>query len=588
MNPSSRITIIVVIFFSIAFAIICRLFYWQILTGPSLAALASSQRERISELIPNRGSILASDGFPLAINQEGYLVYANPQEIEETPKAISRLLAPFLAPGIDEVKIATDASQKEIEDKKEELISDMEDFLNSQLEKKDLIWVLLKPKIKGETKIQIDELNLRGIYFDKRPFRAYPEASMAAHLIGFVGQDDYGKDSGYFGLEGFYELDLTGRIGIIKQEKDAINRPIPIGKFWQQEKKNGRNLELYLDRGIQFLVEQELSKAVEKYEAKRGSVIIMEPKTGGILAMATYPSFNPEKYVKYDYENFANSIVSQSYEPGSTFKVITVAAGIEEKKITPETKCDMCDQPLKVDKYTIRTWNDKYFENTNMIEALQHSDNIAMCFIAKKLGIETFSKYIKNFGIGSLTQIDLQGEIAPKLRESWSQVDLYTSSFGQGLVVTPIQMITAVAAIANKGNLIEPRVVKKITDIKKEVELKPKIIRRVVSEDTAQTVKDMMVAAVKYGEAQWAAPHGYKIAGKTGTAQISVGGEYDSKKTIASFVGFAPADNPSFVMLTIIEEPKTSEWGSETAAPLFFSIAKKLFVHLGIPSSYLN
>lgn len=583
MKSSSRITIVVAIFFSIAFAIIARLFYWQILKGPSLAALASSQRERISELIPNRGAILASDGFPLAINQEGFLVYANPQEIKETPKAISQLLAPFLAPGIDEVKIATDASQKEIEDKKEELISDMEDFINSQLEKKELIWVLLKPKIKGETKAQIDELNLKGIYFEKRPYRAYPEASMAAHLIGFVGQDEYGKDYGYFGLEGFYELDLTGRIGIIKQEKDAINRPIPIGKFWQQEKKNGRNLELYLDRGIQFLVEQELGKAVEKYEAKRGSVIIMDPKTGGILAMATYPSFNPEKYVKYDYENFTNSLVSQSYEPGSTFKVITVAAGIEEKKITPETKCDICDKPLKVDKYTIRTWNDKYYKNTNMIEALQHSDNVAMCFIASKLGLEVFPKYIKNFGIGSLTQIDLEGEIAPQLRANWSQTDLYTASFGQGLVVTPIQMITAVSAIANKGNLIEPRIVKKITDAKKEVEIQPKIIRKVISEDTAQTVTDMMVSAVRYGEAQWAVPKGYSIAGKTGTAQISVGGEYDTKKTIASFVGFAPADNPFFVMLTIIEEPKTSQWGSETAAPLFFSIAKKLFVHMGIP-----
>ncbi|MGI5828262.1 MAG: peptidoglycan D,D-transpeptidase FtsI family protein, partial [Patescibacteria group bacterium] len=529
-------------------------------------------------------NILASDGFPLAINQEGFLVYANPQKLSIKPETLSEILAPILAPGIDEVKVATDATEEEIDEIKEGLLENTEKFLSNQLSKNDLFWVLLKKKFPATKKPLIDALGVEGLGFDPMPIRNYPEASMAAQVIGFLGQDENGKDIGYFGLEGYYELDLSGRIGIVKQEKDAVNRPIPIGKFWSQKKRDGRHLQLYLDRSVQFLVEEELRAAVEKYKAKSGSVVIMDPKTGGILAMANWPSFEPMRYTKYEYEDFVNPVVTNVYEPGSTFKVLTMAAGIEEGVIEPSTRCDICDKPYKIDKYFIRTWNDKYYKDPTMTEVLQHSDNVGMVFVAKKLGLEPFVSYLEKFGIGEMTGIDLQGEVAPPLRETWSEVDLYTAAFGQGLVVSPIQMVTAVGAIANDGKLMKPRMVEKIIDSSEEVAIPSKVVRQVVSPKTAEVVTEMMVAAVEYGDAKWAKPKGYRIAGKTGTAQVSVGGQYHEQKTIASFIGFAPADDPKFVMLTIIREPTSSEWGSETAAPLFFSIAKKLFVYLGIPA----
>jgi cell division protein FtsI/penicillin-binding protein 2 len=270
------------------------------------------------------------------------------------------------------------------------------------------------------------------------------------------------------------------------------------------------------------------------------------------------------------------------YEPGSTFKVLTMSAALNEKLVKPDTVCDICDQPYKVDKYLIRTWNDQYRKNSTLTDVLIHSDNVGMVFVAKKLGLDKFIDYLHRFGIGQMTGVDLQGEIAPSLRDKWSEVDLDTAAFGQGLLVTPIQMVTAVSAIANQGRLMQAKLVEELIDSNREIMIEPKMINPVISEKTAQVMTEMMVAAVDKGEAQWAKPKGYRIAGKTGTAQVAIAGHYDTTKTIASFVGFAPADNPQFVMLTILQEPTSSPWGSETAAPLFFNIAKKLFVNLGI------
>lgn len=584
MHSSFRISVIAACFFTCAFLIIARLFYWQIIMGNDLSTQASNQRQSISKQKPIRGSILASDGFPLAINKEGYLLWANPKEATQEPQLVAQALAPILAPNWQEIKIASDSSQAEIDDLLETEQKNTYNFLLSQLSKKDLVWVLLNKKTTKEEKAQIDNLKFEGLYFDEEAIRIYPEASMAASTIGFLGQDEHGDSLGYFGLEGFYELDLTGRIGILKQEKDALFRPIPIGKFWAQKKKDGRHLQLYLDRTIQFLVEEKLKSAVDRYQAKSGTAVIMNPKTGGIIAIASYPSFNPNYFYTYDPGSYIDPIVSLAYEPGSTFKVLNMAAALEENLITPETQCDICGEAFKIDKYTIRTWNDKYYPNSTMTEVLAHSDNVGMVYVAKKLGLEKFIKYLDLFGIGQKTNIDLQGEIAPSLRQNWSEVDLYTASFGQGLLVTPIQILTAVSAIANDGQLMMPRIVNKFIESGKDYDIKTKAVRQVISKNTADILTEMMVAAVDYGDAKWVVPDGYRIAGKTGTAQISVGGEYDERKTIASFVGFAPADDPAFVMLTIIQEPLTSEWGSETAAPLFFDIAKKLFVYLGIPA----
>ncbi len=585
MAPSFRISIIAVFFLFSAFAVSLKLFHWQIISADELALAAASQRGSIASINPVRGSILASDGFPLAINHEGYLVYANPQKIQLPPQTLADMLTPYLVPGIEEIKIASDSTQEEIKQVQESITEDTHSFIVSQLSRKELVWVLLKRKVLHDTKEKLEQLGVNGLGFEQIPYRIYPEASMAAQILGFVGMDDYGKETGYFGLEAFYDMELTGRAGIIKQERDGLNRPIPIGKYWTQSKRDGRHIQLFLNRGLQFLVEQELKNAIKRFEAKSGSVVIMDPKTGGIISMASWPEFEPNYYTKYDYDQFINPLISKSYEPGSTFKVLTMAAGLDAEVIKPDTKCDICEGPFKIDKYTIRTWNNTYYTGSTMTEVLAHSDNVGMVYVAKKLGLDTFKKYIQDFGIGKRTGIDLQGEIAPATRDEWIDLDLYTAAFGQGISVTGMQMLKAVGAIANNGKLVQPRVVDKIIDSERELQIPVKEELQVVTPKTAHTLTEMMEAAVEYGDAHWARPKGYRIAGKTGTAQVAIGGHYDEEKTIASFIGFAPAEDPQFVMLTIIEEPKSSQWGSETAAPLFFDIARKLFVYMGIPES---
>ena len=305
----------------------------------------------------------------------------------------------------------------------------------------------------------------------------------------------------------------------------------------------------------------------------------MDPKTGAILALASFPNYDPAKYFSFPSEYYKNPIVADTYEPGSTFKVLVMAAAINEDLVTPETVCDICGGPISLGGFSIRTWNNKYYPETNLKDVIIHSDNTGMVFTGMKLGLDKFYSYLENFGFGEPSDIDLQDESSSDLRskKTWREIDLATASFGQGIAVTPIQMVRAVGALANGGYLLEPHVVWQIQDEKTTFEIKPKKVRQVIKENTTKIITEMMVKAVDEGEAKWAKPKGFKIAGKTGTAQIPVAGHYDLNKTIASFVGFAPADNPKFVMLVLYNQPSSSIFGSETAAPTFFEIAKELF-----------
>lgn len=341
----------------------------------------------------------------------------------------------------------------------------------------------------------------------------------------------------------------------------------------------------YIDKGIQLTIEAELKTGIEKYGAVNGSVIVMEPTTGGILAMSSYPSFDPQKYWEYSNELFLNPVISASFEPGSVFKVVTMASALDAGIVESDTKCDICYGALKVGEYVIQTWNNKYFPNSTMSDVIVHSDNVGMAFVANKMGIEKTYQYLEKFGIGKKTGIDLQGEMSPGLRKlkDWSEIDLVTSSFGQGIAVTPIQMITAVNVIANKGVSITPKVVKEIIVEGKTYQsggMEDK--KRIISTDASDKMTMMMVEAARNGESKWTYKKGYGVAGKTGTAQIPIQGHYDSEKTIASFIGFAPYKDPKFIMLVTLREPKSSQWASETAAPLWYKIAEKLFLHFGI------
>jgi cell division protein FtsI (penicillin-binding protein 3)/stage V sporulation protein D (sporulation-specific penicillin-binding protein) len=331
------------------------------------------------------------------------------------------------------------------------------------------------------------------------------------------------------------------------------------------------------------MLEQKLKAGVEKYGAKSGEVVVMDPTNGAILGMANYPSYNQQTYFDFDPSLYKNPLAADAYEPGSTFKVLTVASGIEAGVITPDTACTKCSGPREISGYTIKTWNDTYNANISMKDALAKSDNVAMIFIAEKVGNEKFQDFLKKFKIGEASGIELQEDAATPLKKNWREIDLATSSFGQGIATTGLQMVRAVSAIANQGKMVKPRLIDSVLVDGEEVPVKPEIVGEPISAATAQEVTDMMVYAAQTGESHWTNSKRYTVAGKTGTAQIPIAGHYDAEKTLASYIGFAPAYNPRFVMLVKLTEPSVSIWGSETAAPLWYSIANELFTRLNIP-----
>ena len=523
-----------------------RLAYWQIWAADSLRQQAASQRLAVQEVPGQRGMILAADGFPLAANMPNYLLFANPQLADGSDRWSK----------LESLLPASDAAN-----------------LTAKLAWKQLAWVSLSDQINPATKALIAKLNLPGIGFNPLSLRFYPEGSSSAQLLGFVGKNASGLPTGYFGLEGYYERKLSGRPGKIVMERDALGRPIVISGQDLFPAVNGSDIHTSIDRTLQFMIAAKLVKGLAKYGASAGTITVMDPTTGRLLAMVSWPNYDPSQYQLADSSLFKNPVVAESYEPGSTFKVMVMSAALDAGAVQPDTKCDICSGPFKIAEYVIRTWNDKYYPGSSMSDVIVHSDNIGMVFVARRLGVTKFVHYLHQFGLGQPTGIDLQDESSPQLRpdNQWGTVDLVTAAFGQGIAMTPIQMLTAVAAIANGGKLPSPQVAGEAGSTK-----------RVVSTVAAAQMTQMMIKAVEEGEAKWTKIAGYTVAGKTGTAQIPVAGHYDNTKTIVSFVGFAPASAPKFVMLVTLREPQTSPWGSETAAPLWFDVARDLFRYLHI------
>lgn len=566
-----RIKVLLALYLFIISLIILRLGYWQIIRSEDMIALAEKQRIYSREVSAPRGKIHFSDGSTLVSNRPDFLIYLEPKKIKEKESTI-RILAKVLHEDISKRDEENSQALEDIEDSLEKLVL------------KDLFWVSTGYKVDSDLKQKIEKLNLVGVGFEQSQARFYPESSSSAHLLGFIGSDIYGNDTGYFGLEGYYNGELKGKEGRLKQEKDALGLPILIGNFFIKQPKPGKDLILNIDRTIQHIVEEELKKGVQKYGAKGVSAIIMDPKTGAVLAMASLPSYDPANPSAFPKESFKNPLIADSYEPGSTFKVLVMAAALNERLVDKNTVCDICSGPLNIGGFTIRTWNNRYRKNITTTETIIHSDNIGMVFVAKKLGVDKLYEYIDRFGFGSLTNIDLQDEQTPSIRakKQWKEIDLATASFGQGIAVSGMQMVKAVAALANGGKIMEPHIVKAVIDEKGSHEIKPRELGQPISQEVAQEIKEMMVKAVDFGEAKFAKPKGYRIAGKTGTAQIPVAGHYDPEKTIASFIGFAPADDPKFIMLVRFVEPSSSIFGSETAAPTFFEIARDILIYLNI------
>ena len=546
------VTLFVPIIFSL---VIIRLFYWQVIRGPELRAKANRQHETVLTLKARRGDIKDREGNLLAGTKGLYHMFIYKPQSDLSMTDISNKISPL-------VKVTAEASSA----------AEIKEYIDKRLSLESN-WISIKHFLTQEEKESIEKLQIAGLGFEEEYIRFYPEASMSAHILGFVGQDMAGQEQGYFGLEGYFDRQLKGREGKVRAERDASGNPILIGNYQFYKATEGKNINTSIDKGIQYITEKYLKEGIEKYQASAGVAIVMDTKTGKIRASASFPNYDSNDFSKFPNSYYKNPVVADLFEPGSIFKILVMAAGLNEGVVDSDTKCDMCGSPIKIGKYSIKTWDDEYRPDITMTDTIIHSDNTGMVFVANKLGGQKFSEYLKLYGFGQKTNIELQEEVTGVITEDggkYREIDLATNSFGQGIAITPIQMIAAANTIANKGVYIRPTIIENNTDQTTGT--------KVLSEEAANKITEMMKKAVESGEAKWAKPKGISIAGKTGTAQIPIEGHYDPDKTIASFIGFFPAENPKYTMLVTLREPKTSIWGSETAAPLWFQISKQLLI----------
>lgn len=421
------------------------------------------------------------------------------------------------------------------------------------------------------------------------PQRYYPEKNLAAHLLGIMAMVNNATWlRGVYGIEGYYESYLRQRdgVGLTSRVTEPISAlPSSARRFLPSVA--GRDLILTIDRNVQWIAEEELQRALELYKAKAGSIIVMDPHSGEILAMANAPTFDPNEFAKSDAAALQNPAVSAQYEPGSVFKIITAAAALDSGVVTPTQKLTDTGS-IAVGQRVILNSDRAGHGQVDMTEALARSLNVITAQWSLLLGQRQFYQYIERFGFGKVTEVDLAGEVYGLIKKpgtlDWSLSDLGTNSFGQGLAVTPIQMANAVASIANGGKLMRPYVVKaRVLGDKVQV-TEPTVLGTTVRPETAKILTDILVDVVDEGN-QAAGVAGYRIAGKSGTAQIPTKEGYTEDETIVTFIGYAPADDPRFVILVKLDrpDPTISRWAGYTAAPTFAQVARRLFYYYNIP-----
>jgi len=548
------IFISILLFFCFVF-IVGRMFQLQVLKKEQLYKLAAQQHHVQIPLVPKRGTIYDNNGNELAVSIEVDSVYADCRkviDVERTAKELSSVLQ------ID----------------REELRERLKNHRTFE-------WV--QRKISPKEVAEIKTLGFPGIYFLKENRRFYPNMELAAHIIGFVGLDSKGLE----GIEFQYDALLNGKGDVWTLGRDARGREIVMDGIPVEKDDYHRNVFLTIDRHIQYVAETELRRSVQKWGAKGGMVIAMDPLTGKILAMASYPFFNPNQFIQYRPKSWRNRAISDTFEPGSLFKAFLAAAALEEKVVRPLDSF-FCENG----SYTVydRTIHDHSRHGwLTFQQIIKFSSNIGASKVGEKMGRERFYRYINSFGFGEKTRIVLPGEGKGIVHHPryWPPVALDTISFGQGISVTGIQLTVALSAIANGGSLMRPYVVERITDEKGEVvqSFQPEVVRRVISEETDKKVIALLKAATeKGGTGEEAVPAGYEVAGKTGTAQKAdtLLGGYSEGRYTSGFMGFAPADEPKLVLLVVIDEPQGSTYGGVVAAPVFKAIMEKVLPYLNV------
>jgi len=548
-----RIYTVMAVMSAAALVLVGQLIRWQIIEHHRFVAWAEAEHQDELVIPSRRGEIRDRAGYLLATDLIEYDISASPEIISD-PEATAERLHTLL-----------DLPRNEILQK-----------LTS-----DSLWV---PIINGASQAEgetIHEWDITGLLVEPRAKRVYPEDELAAHLLGFVNNNG----NGFYGVEGYYDTMLKGKPGLQAGERSPFGEIIPLGVSRFVPPVSGSTLYLTIDRSIQYLIEQELRQAVQQYRAQGGSVVVLNPKTGAILGMTSYPTYNPNNYSTIDDSLYPDPNVSQQYEPGSVFKIMTMAAGLDAGVIGPQGII-YDGGSIEVGGRVIYNWDRQGHGNVDMTDVLAKSLNVGVAQVAVGLGKERFYTYLKRFGFGRLTEIDLENEGPGTLKTpkeaTWHESDLGTNSFGQGIAVTPVQIAAAIGAVANEGLLMKPHIVDRITDGERTIEVQPAVVRRAISEETAHTLTNMLADALQRANSQALLP-GYQVAGKTGTAQIPVPGGYHPTLTLTSFGGFLPADDPQVLILVVIDRPTSSRWGSQTAAPTFRTIAQQLVVMLDVP-----
>jgi cell division protein FtsI/penicillin-binding protein 2 len=533
--------------------LVAQLVRWQVIEYYRFTELANAEHQDELVIPARRGEIRDRNGYLLATDYIEYDISASPQLIGK-PEAVA-----------DKLKDYLDISR-------DELVT----HLSS-----DQLWVPLQNGVSQTNGEAILQLDIVGIQLESRSRRVYPEGGLAAHLLGFVNDNG----DGFYGIEGNYDTMLKGRPGVHAGSRSPFGDLIPMASSQFIPPVAGPTLYLTIDRNVQFLIEQELEKAVRKYQAQAGSVVVMNPKTGAILGMAAYPAFDPNHYSEADKKLFPDPNVSSQYEPGSVFKILTMAAGLDAKAVGPmATIYD--GGSIEVGGRVIYNWDRIGHGTVDMTDVLAQSLNVGVAQIAVALGKERFYTYVKRFGFGRLTDVDLANEGPGTVKvpqdADWYESDLGTNSFGQGIAVTPLQLAAAIGSVANQGLLMKPYVVQRIVETDRTLDVKPTVVRRAITEETAGDLTNMLADAVTQADSKALVPN-YKLAGKTGTAQIPIPGGYHPTLILGSFAGYMPADDPQVLVLVIIDRPATAKWGSDTAAPTFRRIAEQLMLMLDIP-----
>jgi cell division protein FtsI/penicillin-binding protein 2 len=533
--------------------LIGQLIRWQVIEHHRFVARAEAEHQDELVIPARRGEIRDASGYLLAADMVEYDLSVSPRIISN-PKDTTLQLHELLNLPRDEVL---------------------------QILESDQTWVPLTKGLSQDLAEEIVKWDNVGLQLEPRTRRVYPEGDLGAHLIGFVNTN--GK--GFYGVEGYYDNILKGKAGLQAGERSPFGEPIPLGANHFIPPVSGATVYLTVDRGVQRIIEQELENAVVQYGAQGGSIVVLQPKSGAILGMASFPNYDPNEYGVSNEYLFADPVVSEQYEPGSVFKIVTMAAGLDAGEIGPfGTIYD--GGSIEVGGRVIYNWDRQSHGTVDMTDVLAKSLNVGVAQVAVALGKERFYTYVKRFGFGQLTEVDVGSEGPGTLKTpkdaSWHASDLGTNSFGQGIAVTPMQIAAAVATVANEGRLMKPYIVQRIVDGQRKVNVKPTVVRRAISAETATTLTGMLVEALTRADSRAQLP-GYKVAGKTGTAQIPVPGGYHPTLTLTSFAGYLPADDPRVLVLVIIDRPVTSKWGSQTAAPTFTRIAEQLVVMLDIP-----